>query len=62
MIEYLTVAETAKRLHLCAKTVYNLCNAGELECCRAGRAIRIPIDAEPTSAVKTQPSADRPYF
>jgi excisionase family DNA binding protein len=51
-IEYLTVAETAERLRLCTKKVYQLCNSGELDCCRAGRAIRIPVNAVPASHVK----------
>lgn len=59
-MNYLTVAETAERLHLCTKTIYKLCNSGELEHYRAGRAVRIPDNAIPMTPQKSQKL--RPIF
>jgi excisionase family DNA binding protein len=52
--EFLTVAETAERLRLCTKTVYQLCSSGDLECYHAGRAIRIPANAVPKPHFQTK--------
>jgi excisionase family DNA binding protein len=60
--EFLTVAETAERLQLCTKKVYQLCNSGELDCCRAGRAIRIPARAVPMSPVRARPTFGFQHF
>jgi excisionase family DNA binding protein len=38
----LTVAEAAKHLNLSSKKVYQMCQMGELQSFRAGRARRIP--------------------
>jgi excisionase family DNA binding protein len=39
-----TVKETAARLNLSSRQVYQMCLAGQLRCFRAGRCIRIPLD------------------
>ena len=41
--ESLTVAEAAKRLHVSAGTVYDLCARGEIIHHRVGRAIRLRL-------------------
>lgn len=42
---YLTVPEAAKALKVSAKTIYRLIKEGKLPSSRAGRAIRIPVEA-----------------
>ena len=42
---YLTVQEAADTLKVCRKTIYTLCNRGDLACVRVGRVIRIPTAA-----------------
>ena len=57
---FLTVEETAARLRLSTKKVYEMCASGELPSYRAGRAIRISqADVERFEAPRPTPSRRR---
>jgi excisionase family DNA binding protein len=58
----LSVTEAAERLHVAPKTVYELCQKGELAHHRIGRAIRImpsDIDTYLSQMARPTPPADR---
>ena len=44
-LEALTVEEVRQKLRLGRSTVYKLIASGEIRVSRAGRAIRVPVDA-----------------
>ena len=54
----LTVNDAAARLKLSSKKIYQLCEAGQLRCFRAGRAIR--IESEEIDRFKGEPPLARP--
>lgn len=44
-LEFLTVAEVAKRLRVSGMTIRRLIDSGELAAVRVGHSIRIPVEA-----------------